>query len=455
MTAGQRQRRDTACAVATALALAALPFASTSARAAPAEARPYHATGTPVKGSVNGCADAPLVEPGRYVDSLVGDRDLFYKVRKRADQQLQVSVTAIAGRDYTRNANFAVLAGDPGSGEPRGWLRAAGHSVGWSTVITGGARSAPGAGAGLRLPDDVGCVMVDNRVNEPWEDPVPVELRIGIADDTTRRSGEQAPAPVTGAAVQGGLSFDDATPIGAGTYRQSLVVGESPFWRVDLKAGQQLTVTAGVEIPVGFPQNTETGWTVHIYNATRTEAACDEDDPSVTLLLSNRTGRFERMCGPWTVTRPQDSADPVDTDGYATPGTYYVQLDVAEPNAAMKGIPVPIDLTVGISGTPLPGDDPVFVFGPVVPSTAPPAPATSTPPDASPGTPTTPGASAGDTQQPRPPAPTAHPDDPSDTASPQGGESTLEQLALPVGIALAVTLIGATAYYGLRRGRPN
>ena len=81
--------------------------------------RTYHATGKPVEGSLDGCQDAPLVTPGQYLDKFTGGRDLYYKVKKRPDQRLQVSATAVAEEGYSRGSLVTVSAGPPGDGEPR------------------------------------------------------------------------------------------------------------------------------------------------------------------------------------------------------------------------------------------------------------------------------------------------------------------------------------------------
>ncbi|WP_052757900.1 hypothetical protein [Streptomyces yangpuensis] len=92
--------------------------------------RTYQATGKPVSGSLNGCQDAPLVAPGQYLDRFTGGRDLYYKVKKRTDQRLQVSATAVAEQGYGRGSVITVAAGPPGDGEPRAWLREFDQSMG-------------------------------------------------------------------------------------------------------------------------------------------------------------------------------------------------------------------------------------------------------------------------------------------------------------------------------------
>ncbi|MET9951228.1 VWA domain-containing protein [Streptomyces sp. NPDC006339] len=324
--------------------------------------RTYHATGKPVAGSPDGCRNAPLVTPGQYLDRFTGGRDLYYKVRKRPDQRLQVSATAVAEEGYSRGSIIAVSAGPLGDGKPSAWLREFTQSMGWANVISTGGRSGPGAGGETPAPGDLGCIVVENQVTRPGDKPMPVELLVGIADRTTRQAGARTPEPRTGADAEGGFSFNSATPIGPGTHRQSLAVGEAPFWRVELQAGQRLTVRAGVEIPADFPRSATSGWAVTVYNAQRESTLCNEDH-RVTELLSGRTGHVERVCGPWDITEQDDTKSP-DSRGYDVPGTYYIQAQVAEPHDEAKGLVVPITLTVDVSGTPRPSaNSPVFFFG--------------------------------------------------------------------------------------------
>ncbi|WOX24947.1 VWA domain-containing protein [Streptomyces solicathayae] len=379
--------------------------------------RTYHATGRPVAGSLTGCQDAPLVTPGQYLDRFTGGRDLYYRVKKRPDQLLQVSATAVAEEGYGRGSLITVAAGPPGDGEPRAWLREFEQSMGWANVITTGGRSKPGSDNEKPAPGDVGCIMVENDVTDSGDKPMPVELLVGIADRTTRAAGAPTPKPRTGADAEGGFSFNSATPIGPGTHRQSIAVGEAPFWRVELKAGQKLTVRAGVDIPADFPNTGgTTGWNLDVYNAQRESTQCNEKNDS-TELLTGRRGHIERVCGPWEITE-QDGAKSSDPKGYDVPGTYYIQAQIAEPDARAKGLVVPISLTVDISGTPRSGNGPVFSFGD----------------DAAQG-PSRPGTNGnGGT-----------------TTAAKHEDSPLEKLALPAGVGAGVLLLGGIAFYALRR----
>lgn len=383
--------------------------------------RTYHATGKPVEGSPKGCQDAPLVPPGQYLDRFTGGRDLYYKVRKRPDQRLQVSATAVAEEGYSRGSLISVAAGPAGDGEPRAWLREFDQSMGWANIISTGGRSKPGAGNEEPAPNDVGCILVENEVTRSGDKPMPVELLVGIADKATQGAGARTPAPRTGVDAEGGFSFNSATPIGPGTHRQSIAVGEAPFWRVELKAGQKLTVKAGVDIPQDFPGSAATGWGVTVYNAQRESTQCNEDN-DLTELLAGRTGHIERVCGPWEIT-DGDEAKSRDSKGYDVPGTYYIQAQIAEPHDEAKGVVVPISLTVDVSGTARSGNGPVFFFGDGAAQGTSPSGANGT--DGKGGT--------------------------GDTTAAAEDDSPWDGLALPFGIAAGVLLLGGITFYALRR----
>ncbi|MFI1937853.1 hypothetical protein ACH44C_11790 [Streptomyces purpureus] len=238
-----------------------------------------------------------------------------------------MSATAVAEEGYSRGSIITVAAGPAGDGKPRDWLREFEQSMGWANIISTGGRSKPGAGNEKPAPDDTGCIVVENQVTRSGDRPMPVELLVGIADKTTQGAGERTPKPRTGADAEGGFSFNSATPIGPGTHRQSIAVGEAPFWRVEVKAGQKLTVKAGVDIPNDFPNSATSGWSVTVYNAQRESTQCNEDLRTAEL-FTGRTGHFERVCGPWDVTEQDDAKSP-DFKGYDVPGTYYIQAQVA------------------------------------------------------------------------------------------------------------------------------
>lgn len=263
-------------------------------------------------------------------------------------------------------------------------------------------------------------------MTDPGDKPMPLELLVGIADKTTQQAGPRTPQPRAGADTEGGFSFNSATPIGPGTHRQSIAVGEAPFWRVELKAGQKLTVRAGVDIPADFPNSVTTGWNVDLYNAQREQPQCNENE-GATDLFASRTGHIERFCGPWEITEQDDAKGP-HAKGYDVPGTYYIQAQVTEPDAEAKGIVVPISLTVNISGTPRARNGPVFSFGD----------------DAAQG-PSQSGANGNAEQGGTGGV----------TATAKANDSLMGKVALLAAIGAGVILMGGLTFYALRRRRAS
>ncbi|WP_436773102.1 VWA domain-containing protein [Yinghuangia sp. YIM S09857] len=397
----------------------------------------YNATGTPVTASTTNCAEAPLIGPGQYLDAVTTGGKQYYRVKKTPGQILQVSAT-VALTPSIQHSNIEVVAGPmTPTGDPRGWMRAFSQSTGWANVLSvGGRTEAPRPGATPdAVPGDEGCVMIANHVTDPKEKRFPFELQIGLADADPAKSAGRSPAappPRTGADATGGFSFNSATPIGAGTHRQSIAVGEWPIWRVDLKAGQRLTVKGGAQVPADLPYSPNSGLGVLLFNPQRDSVGCSADRGAIEL-IGSRTGRVEKVCDTWEIAKPGDTS--TKNAGFTEPGTYYIALGLGSLPADALGTVVPVDLTVAIDGTPR--DEPRLVFD-------------------FDGTPDAAGTGKGDAA-----ASGAHPGrspgaDDADiagqsAASKADDKSGAEKLALPLGIAAAVLLLAGAGYYGLRR----
>ncbi|WTW97399.1 VWA domain-containing protein [Streptomycetaceae bacterium NBC_01309] len=404
----------------------------------------YNATGIPVKASTTNCADAPLIGPGQYLDSVTTGGKQYYRVKKTPGQILQVSAT-VALTPSIQHSNIEVDAGPmTPTGDPRGWMRAFSQSTGWANVLSvGGRTDAPKPGSTpASVPGDEGCVMIENHVTDPTEKRFPLELQIGIADaDPAESAGKvpAAPTPKTGADATGGFSFNSATPIAAGTYKQSIAVGEWPIWRVDLKAGQRLTVKGGAQIPADLPYSPNSGLGILLFNPQRDSVGCASDRGSIEL-IGSRTGRVEKACDTWEIAKPGETG--VEHAGFTEPGTYYIALGLGSLPKEALGTVIPVDLTVAVDGTPRNEPRLVFDFGGTPASTGTGAAATggdaagASRPGQAPGQ--TPG-SKGEELAGEP------------AAAKRDDKSTAEELALPVGIAAAVLLLAGAGYYGLRR----
>jgi Ca-activated chloride channel family protein len=205
--------------------------------------RTYPVSGTPVQGSTGGCTDAPMIGPGQYVDRFVSDRDLFYRVKKRPDQLLQVSATVVLTHSVGRASHITVIAGPYGArtSDQDSWVRAFSLLTGWNNILSAGGRTQPNTKTRTVPPgpNDEGCVKIRNNVNGPDQQPLPVELLIGLSDAPpgTVPAGAEASAtpappappatPVTPRAAASAARDDDGPGTGllAGLAAGALLVG--------------------------------------------------------------------------------------------------------------------------------------------------------------------------------------------------------------------------------------
>ncbi|UGQ10873.1 VWA domain-containing protein [Yinghuangia sp. ASG 101] len=139
---------------------------------------------TTVKGSPNGCADAPLLGPGVYADRIVFEQHLWYKVPQLPGQELRASATVGIDRAVARDYDATITAvtedgrdlaryTDAGSG------RVDGQSAGLRYSL-------PKKGDDDPQPKDAKttCLMVSTAFNAnasvPREPGMPLELLVDL-----------------------------------------------------------------------------------------------------------------------------------------------------------------------------------------------------------------------------------------------------------------------------------
>ncbi|NUU24660.1 MAG: hypothetical protein HOV68_24640, partial [Streptomycetaceae bacterium] len=229
----------------------------------------YPVGGLPVKGSTQGCADAPVLRPGRYLDALAGEKDLWYRVEKRPEQVLELSATAVQTGAVYGTSDLTIGAGWAEGDEPKSWLTKTDMAAGNAGVVSVGARSGDKADGQTQ-----GCVHIDNgfRPMDPTAPPTPLELVVGLLDKKAAAGSGAGAAPAAG----DGFSFAGARAVPApGTpIRANLAIGEFPFYRVDVKDGQKLTVRAAVDHPASLAAGPLATWTVQVYNVLRAPMRC-------------------------------------------------------------------------------------------------------------------------------------------------------------------------------------
>ncbi|MFI8518512.1 hypothetical protein ACIGEZ_11910 [Streptomyces sp. NPDC085481] len=164
------------------------------------------------------------------------------------------------------------------------------------------------------------------------------------------------PAPEAGGGqahpARGGTGFNDAAPVGAGTWRDELRPGESSFYRVPVAWGQQLFAQARFANATPPPGRSALpdGLRLALYNPAR--GAVDErralyTGAPATLLLATAPAAYAN--------RTEGTTDAVSAMRFE--GAYYLQLTLDR--RAPAPVPLALDLTLTPSAEPT-GPDPTL-----------------------------------------------------------------------------------------------
>lgn len=312
-----------------------LAWAGTAPAGAAPEHRtvqPYAASGTPVQGSTTGCDNAPALTPGRYLDGLLQGKDLWYRVEKRPEQVLDVSATAAPPDLMYGTSNMKIGVGWAEGDDPDAWLSDLG-------TVHGGRVSVGGRSNQKADGQRSGCIHITNTLSPMGSQAksIPIEIALRFTD---------SPQPTT---TTDGFSFAGAREVPAdGVVKGDLALGEFPFWRVQLKDGQTLTVRTVMQHPASLSAGRLARWTVDIYNPLRSATRCPAKvgDRS-EVFVEQGSGSTQLTCGPWKV-----DTDLKDYESeFTIPGTYYIVPGVLGENDAGHGQVVPYEMTVTVEGT--------------------------------------------------------------------------------------------------------
>jgi hypothetical protein len=176
--------------------------------------------------------------------------------------------------------------------------------------------------------------------------------------------------------AEGGYSFNNATPLtGPTTIRQDLVVGETLFWRIDLKPGQTLKLTSTTAFGAAYRPDLSLVVQSHlltIYGPSREVASCLGDGQS-SVSQDDITGTVELTCDSGLI------GDGTSDDEWSRPGTYYFSVATTRPAENVRGLVKPLTLNVEVEGEPRPAatldyDPGEPVEGAVIPTAPPPPP---------------------------------------------------------------------------------
>ncbi|MGW1994502.1 vWA domain-containing protein [Embleya sp. NPDC001921] len=180
---------------------------------------PYDASGRPIQGATTGCANAPIVEDGQYLDAFVTSRDLWYRIRKNPGEDLAIGATAIFSErmrvaDDRENSAFLthlfIRSGPPDL--PQSWLLTEGVALEANNIVTTGASA--GAKSSAKAPDGIGCLRISHNAEVDPQRRILLELlvshprrpgTIGTTSGPAPASADAgAPAAVPGAPGAGG-----------------------------------------------------------------------------------------------------------------------------------------------------------------------------------------------------------------------------------------------------------
>ena len=370
--------------------------------------RPFHLTGTPVKGAI-GSAPLPVIGGGQYLDTVPATTEVLrYRIRKPAGGAVWISSTLfLSGVDNAGLDGQSMKLTDS-SGEQCDYDTAAGVAQGGISAYSV-AEVAAGTDVYPSL-NEMECAAATELVlsvhrgtsddgSLGGDQPAPFELVVAteppVVDDPSlplpARKPQGVDLPTSGTPVQmvGGTSFSDAPLVPASgakdtirpgealVYKVPVRYGQQPAFRVDLDAADpaaQKLITAGygrnLVVQLRNPMRGEISTSLAAYrggSSTDSASLIYRGDP----VTSNVTGPQVRY-----LNRTTGSSESAAREGF-----YYLSVTLAASNADEEsgGFSVPITVRGATLGTP--SGAPTVGSGPVVPaqptgSALPPATAT-------------------------------------------------------------------------------
>ncbi len=226
----------------------------------------YTTAGTPVTGADQAFEQAPLLSPGQYVDTFAvgGSGDTasagttkYYTIPVRAGMRPYLSATIVPPDDNVGGTDVLGVDLDlmrrdlKSCKSERGFVVLQGSNNKPATAVldgpTFGDPQAPST-----CPTDGVAILEVARIGKAWADkPLQVEIVVRMEPPADvsgllpqASEGDVLPAPTHGSptALTGGNSFNDAPRLASGsTYSDTLVTGESRFYRVPLQWGQRMS----------------------------------------------------------------------------------------------------------------------------------------------------------------------------------------------------------------------
>jgi Ca-activated chloride channel homolog len=219
--------------------------------------RDRRSLGTPLAGALDEQHGTPA-KPGEYIDSIAPDSERWYHVSLPAGRRLAAAATLVAPPSGDVSAPGSSLSLDAfGSGARAGTL-AGNDATATATnlfafdpsrTITVSIEAQPSqTGNSVRValhdsPDKQLAQKLHGR-------SLVVELLFSLFPANGAERPQPAPAVPAASAtpVVGGTSFNDAAPLGGGSFTDALDSGSTVFYRVRLAPGQKLDAAASLDV---------------------------------------------------------------------------------------------------------------------------------------------------------------------------------------------------------------
>jgi len=337
----------------------------------------YTPLGTPVTGADQPSLDAPLLLPGQYVDTFAeagtdstgpDGTTKYYTIPVQTGDRMYVSATIIpsgtGATDITAfGAEIDLLAADLtscSSFAQRDFIVANRDRNQAVTAVL--AREIGGKGYLDDCPQQGALIVKIQRIGTAYVgQELPMEIVVrreppaddsGVPPPAAEQDGAPAPAHGSPVALAGGNSFNDAPRIASGTtYTDTVVTGDSRYFRIPLQWGQRFTYLlspTGPAQPALFPG--AIAW-MDVFDPVRDKVDMTRYDSSGEIWFKSAPP------DPFTASTPYpvrySNREMVDSRGYALDGDYYLRLStdlhVEEPSSTAYL------LTVVVSGGPEPG----------------------------------------------------------------------------------------------------
>lgn len=317
--------------------------------------RVFTPDGIPVSGTP-AAQGAPVIEDGRYLDDLVGPDPLHYQVDVSDGATLWVAATVrpmLSGLASATSVEVEVLSVD---GTRCAWNRESAIGA-WAASLPLMSSVRAGDADLERCGDGPYTLQVEQAQAEPGEARA-LELLVGHEPAVTTTDGLPARASdadwdvelTSGSApvepVTGSPNIASATLVGPGRYSDTILIGETQFFAVELDWGQQLvcepTLGASAAVAQGLEGVRPTAWT-RVFGPYRGEltrahsGSTYSGTADVTLSESTPPVRYLNR-------------EHFSTDAAAVAGTYYCAVTL-EGDAEDAGVgEVPLELAIDVLG---------------------------------------------------------------------------------------------------------